>query len=421
MLNRRLRQSLLDGRNVIVDATNIKPKDRRSVFSNVPKNLPVTVEAVVLAVTPEECIARQAERERSVPEYAINRMLRSFRLPVRLEGFDSISVVRQDERRRITLSDRLMALYDQPHENPHHLEDMLQHSVLAYENAMSLDYPSSTAAIMLYHDIGKPETKTFWDKKTKTEGEIAHFYDHANVGGYLALCTGEMSYEEAVAIQWHMEPFQKECTEAVLEKKLAGMQIEGRSLAEIVTIMNKIDKESCITEMTPQARELLGKTDEVIRLLKSGLYKAPGFTMSHDQSPVHPAPSRFERSEQGTGPEMEKEISQLYPADQRQPESLMLGAAAASITRSLKDLEKVCPAEEPSVIERYRQRLKEEREARLTKELIEAMEDPEWGPEEADAVPPEEGEWHEWQEEEEAGEERGEGRMDSWEDEGFEL
>ena len=35
-----------------------------------------------------------------------------------------------------------------------------------------------------FHDIGKPHTKTFYDKNGKF-GENAHYYSHENVGAYL--------------------------------------------------------------------------------------------------------------------------------------------------------------------------------------------------------------------------------------------
>ena len=47
-----------------------------------------------------------------------------------------------------------------------------------------------------YHDIGKPYTKTFYDKKGKF-GENAHYYNHENVSAYLYMVSRaeESGYE----------------------------------------------------------------------------------------------------------------------------------------------------------------------------------------------------------------------------------
>ena len=75
--------------------------------------------------------------------------------------------------------------------------------------------PFALETAALWHDIGKPYTKFF-----KPGENIAHYYDHHCVGGYLAyglflkpdangMCESEMN--KACFVSWlistHMEPF----------------------------------------------------------------------------------------------------------------------------------------------------------------------------------------------------------------------
>ena len=76
-----------DNLSVILDATNIKKRDRARVFQEFPDN---EIAAFVINTPVEVCKQRNGERERVVPEYVIDRMAKSFEVPTREEGFVKI-------------------------------------------------------------------------------------------------------------------------------------------------------------------------------------------------------------------------------------------------------------------------------------------------------------------------------------------
>ncbi len=88
-----LRQRLALGRPVTcVDATHLTPKERRP-YLRMPG---CRVEAVFFATPLEECLKRNAGRERVVPPEAIARMAARMVRPTRGEGFTRVRVVRAE-------------------------------------------------------------------------------------------------------------------------------------------------------------------------------------------------------------------------------------------------------------------------------------------------------------------------------------
>ena len=83
----RAHAAIDDNLSVILDATNVKKRDRARVFQEFPDN---EIAAFVINTPVEVCKQRNGERERVVPEYVIDRMAKSFELPTREEGFVKI-------------------------------------------------------------------------------------------------------------------------------------------------------------------------------------------------------------------------------------------------------------------------------------------------------------------------------------------
>ena len=90
MLERTL-QALEEGKNVIYDATNLSPYFRKQVLAQLPEH--TTKTAVFVDVPVEECIRRQALRDRKVPAEVIQKMARRLIPPSRKEGWDEIVVI----------------------------------------------------------------------------------------------------------------------------------------------------------------------------------------------------------------------------------------------------------------------------------------------------------------------------------------
>ena len=82
---KRIRKALAQGCDVIFDATNVSRKARKSVFQFNAEHIAVFVNTDV-----EECKRRNAQRERKVPEFVIDRMASRLIAPTVEEGFEKV-------------------------------------------------------------------------------------------------------------------------------------------------------------------------------------------------------------------------------------------------------------------------------------------------------------------------------------------
>lgn len=208
-VEKRIKEGLLKG-NVIYDATNINYKKRRAFLQKLNK-MQVRKIAVLIATPYEECLRRNAKRERKVPEEVIKRMYFNFYIPQYYEGFDDIQI-KYNSDYMFFFDD----LEDMEQDNPHHTLTVLKHCKRVEEiinKATIVPYWLMFSARL--HDIGKLKTKTFINKKGE-ETEIAHFYDHEKVSAYDSLFyvnlrgilelenDTNMVLETLKLIQWHM-------------------------------------------------------------------------------------------------------------------------------------------------------------------------------------------------------------------------
>jgi predicted kinase len=88
-----LRQRLAIGREATyIDATNLRPEERRP-YIGIGKSYGCHLEAVFFDVPLEVCRARNAERDRVVPEEVLVKMAAKLAPPTTAEGFDRVVVV----------------------------------------------------------------------------------------------------------------------------------------------------------------------------------------------------------------------------------------------------------------------------------------------------------------------------------------
>ena len=85
-------QLLDDGKNVILDATNISRKSRARFVAKKKKHKVDTI-AVVVHTSPETAKERNATRSRTVPDFVIDRQINNFQMPTEEEGFDRVIVI----------------------------------------------------------------------------------------------------------------------------------------------------------------------------------------------------------------------------------------------------------------------------------------------------------------------------------------
>ena len=209
VLHQRVRTYLTGDSTVIYDATNVNRKSRKQVIS-IAKSLLAYIEAHIVWCPYEECIRRDANRERTVGREVIDKFIKRWETPFFDEGIDKIKIVNTyDEFDRDEYTRRIISEMDIPHDNPHHTLGVLEHCNEALRLAMDRTTNIVTIAAAKWHDIGKPFTK-FYADENKTH---AHYYNHQNVGGYLVF--GVMDIEDnprlAIDVSWmitnHMEPF----------------------------------------------------------------------------------------------------------------------------------------------------------------------------------------------------------------------
>lgn len=197
----------LKHKDVIYDATNIDYKRRRTFlkkFNNVEK-------IAMLVITPfEDCLKRNEQRERKVPEHVIREMYYNLYIPQKYEGFDKVNIIYNidPEENKYLIADLLEEI-DIPQDNPHHTLSIEKHCLKAY--AYIVEHNPNDEILgyaALLHDVGKKETKTFTNKRGE-KTEIAHYYGHQFVSAYMSLyylkdMEKEKRLQIANLIQWHM-------------------------------------------------------------------------------------------------------------------------------------------------------------------------------------------------------------------------
>jgi len=209
VVNKRIKEGLIAEKKVILDATNISKKRRKTLLRDLkyPKSM-----AIVMAVPEYICKKRDEERDRHVGPDVINRMIKNWCPPHYTEGFDFISII-YDYDNSANFYNPVLALESAVqinHDNPHHSLSIGEHMLKAGEliqEEFKAGCPFYLYAAALLHDIGKPYVKSYG------EDGVAHYYNHQNYGSYLGLFYADymkFSLEEALdfinIIYYHMEP-----------------------------------------------------------------------------------------------------------------------------------------------------------------------------------------------------------------------
>lgn len=290
-LHQQIKTHLKNGYSAILDSTNLSYK-RRMAFLSELKRIPCEKICVLMATPYEECLKRNAERERKVPVDVIERMYRSFDVPYWYEGWDDIKIVIHDiAKYPINCINELMT-YDQ--KNSHHTLTLGQHllqTLLCVQNDISNDYRGEKIRIAAaLHDCAKPICATFneveeWrpssiysDLEVSNIGRVrvthriinnksyidenrvfnpnavvkpilpdlnCHYYNHEKVSAYESLFFRSLvnPLDYAIIIRWHMQPYfwEKDNNEKLQNKY---RKLWGEELYQDVMILHAADKEA---------------------------------------------------------------------------------------------------------------------------------------------------------------------------------
>ena len=207
LMQSRAVKALREGVSVIYDATSLTRKSRRAIVSQCEK-IANPICCIVWAPI-EVCIERDAARERTVGKSVIDRMVKSFQAPYYDEGFSEIYVTfgMKEDFDYYSYSKKLLSSMEIQQDNPHHTFNVYEHGLAAAEYVIKHSSNDSTLTYAaMYHDVGKPYTKSFVNSKGETT-DVAHYYQHQNVGAWMIYGDAVDRVTAAWLISTHMDPY----------------------------------------------------------------------------------------------------------------------------------------------------------------------------------------------------------------------
>lgn len=207
IFHRRIREYLIEGINVVADATNLTMKSRRAIVMNT-LGLNINKICCVIVKRFERCKIDNNNRLRVVPEGVIEKQLRSFQIPFKEEGWNEIFLYNFVKGKQKCISEMREEMKGFDQKNPHHNMDLYEHSILTYENFIArYNYSKEINTAALLHDYGKLYTQTF-DKNG-----VAHYFEHPSVSSYYILENligkhkDNMILNMCFLANYHMMPF----------------------------------------------------------------------------------------------------------------------------------------------------------------------------------------------------------------------
>jgi putative nucleotidyltransferase with HDIG domain len=167
------------------------------------------------------------------------------------EGFDTIKVAAPETF--VDNIDSLMKVTKNfSQDNPHHSLDLYTHSKKTEAYVKERTDKGSVIEAALYHDIGKIWTKTYINASGE-KTDIAHFYNHENVGAYMYLVAKVIDFEETGAemknnhalyvaslINWHMRPY-LEMNDAKREREY---EMLGEEFVKDILLIHEADRQA---------------------------------------------------------------------------------------------------------------------------------------------------------------------------------
>lgn len=235
-MNKRAKDLLSKGCNVIYDATNTSRRRRKHLISH---ELKMADEKVIYYMNShyDDCVVNDRNRDRSVGRGVIIKQCKQMQIPVENEGWDKIYIhnnnmvdmeCNKKDIENVLLYDNcghnylfrfisnyildIQNIINLPHDSKYHTFSVSRHTYYVYERVRNRTSDMATIYAALLHDVGKYLCKSFVNYK----GEIkryANFYSHENVSAQLALFwLKKMGYDDefakrvSILCQFHMHP-----------------------------------------------------------------------------------------------------------------------------------------------------------------------------------------------------------------------
>ena len=238
------------GHRVIVDATNLTRKSRKSITDYVEQQLGGFydygfIKFVVIATPYYKCLENNRKRSRQVPEYVIERMYKQFEFPTYSETVHHIEIIFPFtiDKEFYGMEHPYERLLNFSHDTPYHKLSVGQHMRKSREIMEVLSNDEVLLKAAELHDIGKPFCKNFLEEEGR-----AQYLNHANVGSYEAMfytkCAKfneKEAYDLINLIQFHMRAHDCDGNEKATKKlKL----LIGDTLYYKLQLLRVADKEA---------------------------------------------------------------------------------------------------------------------------------------------------------------------------------
>jgi predicted kinase len=210
-MNKRTKNYLESGQNVIYDATNINRKRRIHLIKNELKADEKHV--YYMNVPMGKCLYNDGLRERKVGFDVIDRMYKNLQIPTILEGWDSVNFVSESYKLEKYYTDMFESIlsnddpepedlfnslgkiipefndvYDVPQDSKYHSFSISRHIFYTYKYILDKykgNRELEMIVVALFHDLGKGYCKSFYNRNGD-EQRYANFIGHEHVSSQLA-------------------------------------------------------------------------------------------------------------------------------------------------------------------------------------------------------------------------------------------
>ncbi|MBO5969844.1 MAG: hypothetical protein J6S14_15230 [Clostridia bacterium] len=194
-----LLETLQDWKCAVYSGNCFTRKQRADILKHIPPYTEIVADIVWLP-----CINEY------LTDATILQRLSRFQMPYYDEGIHTIRVRHNmTEEAQNRFKTTCLLNMEIPHDNSHHRYNIREHCNLTAhyvaEKGNFVDYSWTMLEAAEYHDVGKPWTRTFTDKKG-TISEEAHYYNHQNIGAWIACGITPTDPLLPWLISTHMDP-----------------------------------------------------------------------------------------------------------------------------------------------------------------------------------------------------------------------
>ena len=198
IFNKRIKDGLHNGKNIIADATNITIRSRKQIIE-IGKRENAYIISYIVAKRFYDCYFDNLKREHPVPELVLRKQIMRFQIPFYEEGFNEI-IIDKLNYEYFPIYEIVNAMDDFDQKTKWHTDKLDVHSEKVFMRFSCKYSRYSLAAI--YHDCGKPYCRTF------DEDGQAHYYGHENIGAYILMTYFQtVTLEDIFLVNYHMMPF----------------------------------------------------------------------------------------------------------------------------------------------------------------------------------------------------------------------